>query len=139
MQEKYPGELCDFLNGWTQDPFNTRAALTEYLEILLAQPDISLKFKGRPGISYSVRAANAAQKARNFFALLDVVDDEPEQRWLSVCFYADMIQDPRGLGDIVPGGLDGGDAICFNLDEDDPQMRNYIADRLREAAANSAS
>lgn len=138
MQENYPSEVSEFLGNWTIDPLNAKASLMEYLDILLAGTGVSLAFKARPGISYSLHAVNPAQMDRAFFALLDVVDDNPAERWLSVCFYADMTTDPEQLGDIVPDGLDGHDAICFNLDGDDPQMRDYIADRLREAAANSA-
>ena len=68
----------------------------------------------------------------------DVVDDEPEARWLSVCFYADMVNDPDELGDFVPSGLMGKDACCLNLEEDDPAMRDYILARLGEAAASAA-
>ena len=70
--------------------------------------------------------------------LVDVVDDEPEARWLSVCFYADMVNDPEELGDFVPSGLMGKDACCLNLEEDDPAMRDYILARLGEAAASAA-
>ena len=99
---------------------------------------MGLEFKARPGISYSLRARHAAQKKRELFVLVDVVDDEPESRWLSVCFYADMVNDPDGLGDFVPQGLLGEDAMCFNLDEDSPEMREYIAARLAEAARHAA-
>ena len=57
---------------------------------------------------------------------------------LSVCFYADMIQDPDELGDFVPGGLLGEDACCFNLDENDEAMRDYIRARIVEAAISAA-
>ena len=90
-------------------------------------------------MSYSLRARHERQQGRELFVLVDVVDDEPESRWLSVCFYADMITDPSELGDYVPQGLMGEDACCFNLDEDDADMRAYIADRLREAAAKGAA
>ncbi|MDO5484099.1 MAG: hypothetical protein Q4F27_04245, partial [Desulfovibrionaceae bacterium] len=98
----------------------------------------SLEFKARPGISYSVRARHEAQTERKLFVLIDVVDDEPESRWLSVCFYADMISDPEENGDFVPQGLMGEDAACFNLDEADESMRSYIAARLAEASQAAA-
>ena len=94
--------------------------------------------KARPGVSYSLRAANAKNDERPLFVLVDVVDDEPEARWLSVCFYADMVNDPDELGDFVPSGLMGKDACCLNLEEDDPAMRDYILARLGEAAASAA-
>ena len=80
----------------------------------------------------------ALQQAVYPFVLVDVVDDEPEARWLSVCFYADMVNDPDELGDFVPSGLMGKDACCLNLEEDDPAMRDYILARLGEAAASAA-
>lgn len=110
----------EFLDGWKADPCNVKAAFVAYRDFLAAQPGVTLDFKARPGISYSVRAAHAAQQNRKLFVLVDVVDDEPESRWLSVCFYDDMVTDPEGKGDFVPGGLMGEDAHCFNLDEDDP-------------------
>ena len=127
-------EIQDFLAGWQDDPLNARDAFTSYLSFLQGQPGVTLEFKARPGISYSVRARHAAQQGRELFVLVDVVDDEPEIRWLSVCFYADMITDPEEKGDFVPSGLMGEDAACFNLDEDDPAMRDYISTRIAEAA-----
>ena len=50
-----------------------------------------------------------------------------------------MITDPDELGDYVPEGLMGEDACCFNLDEDDAAVRDYIAARLAEAAKNAAA
>ena len=132
-------ELDAFLEGWTVDPLNGRSTFLPYLHLLAAVPGVSFEFKSRPGVSYSLRARHEKQQGRELFVLVDVVDDEPESRWLSVCFYADMITDPSELGDYVPQGLMGEDACCFNLDEDDADMRAYIADRLREAAAKAAA
>lgn len=131
-------EIKEFLDGWQNDSINAKAAFMEYENLLESQPDIIMAFVQRPGISYSMRAKNKKQKGRNVFVLVDVVDDEPENRWLSVCFYEDMIDDPGGLGDEVPAGLDGENAVCFNLDEDDPKMREYIKSRIEEAAKNAA-
>ena len=111
-QAQLPNELATFLENWTTDPNNAK--------------------------SYSLRAANAKNDERPLFVLVDVVDDEPEARWLSVCFYADMVNDPDELGDFVPSGLMGKDACCLNLEEDDPAMRDYILARLGEAAASAA-
>lgn len=131
-------EIQNFLAAWTNDAIEAKKAFVEYENFLSAQPDVIMEFKARPNISYSMRAKNKAQKKRNVFALVDVVDDDPQNRWLSVCFFADMVSDPDGLGDTVPDGLDGEDAICFNLDENDPAMRKYIGERLREAAKSAA-
>ena len=45
--------------------------------------------------------------------MVDIIDDDPADRWLSVCFYDELVDDPKGLGDEVPGGLLGEDAKCF--------------------------
>ena len=133
MSVELSREIQDFLAGWQADPLKAKDAFVAYLALLQKQPDVTFSFKARPGISYSVRARHAAQQGRELFVLVDVVDDEPESRWLSVCFYADMIADPEEKGDFVPGGLMGEDAACFNLDADDTAMRDYIAARLSDA------
>lgn len=134
---KRPENLDKFIAGWREDKLGLKPAFMEYLEFMEDIPDIKLDFKERPGISYSLRGGHKDGGGRDIFALVDVVDDEPDSRWLSVCFYADMIGDPDELGDFVPQGLLGEDARCFNLDEDDKGMRGYILDRIREAAASA--
>ncbi len=131
-------QLQDFINGWQKDNLNLKPAFLQYRDYLADLPDVCLDFKGRPGISYSLRAKNSAQQKRELFALVDVVDDEPESRWLSVCFYADMVTDPDEQGDFVPEGLLGENALCFNLDEDNADMCAYIQARLEEAAKSAA-
>lgn len=130
-------EITDFLNTWLVDPNNAKSAFIEYMNFLQKQTGTSLDFKARPGISYSLRAKKASQKERDLFVLVDVVDDEPENRWLSVCFYADLVTDPEEQGDFVPGGLLGEDAICFNLEDDDQDMKSYILARIDEASKNA--
>ena len=138
MSTACPQEVREFLNHWQTDPLTARQAFMAYRDFLVNLSGVSLDFKARPGVSYSLRARHEAQQQRELFVLVDVVDDEPESRWLSVCFYADMITDPDELGDYVPEGLMGEDACCFNLDEDDATMREYIAARLAEAAKSAA-
>lgn len=131
-------EVDVFLKEWTEDPLNAKAAFESFRSLLAANEQVSFTFKARPGVSYSLRARHSSQTKRELFVLIDVVDDEPESRWLSVCFYASMIQDPDELGDFVPQGLMGEDACCFNLDEDNSQMQAYIAARLQEAMTSAA-
>lgn len=132
-------ELHEFLDGWKTDPQNAKAAFVAYMDFLAAHSGMSFTFKGRPGVSYSLRARHAAQTRRELFVLVDVVDDEPDNRWLSVCFYNDMVTDAEDLGDFVPDGLMNEDARCFNLESDDDRMRDYIMARLGEAAHNAAN
>lgn len=132
-------ELREFLDGWKQTRTMPRQRLFPIWIFWPRTAAMSFTFKGRPGISYSLRARHAAQIRRELFVLVDVVDDEPDNRWLSVCFYNNMITDAEDLGDFVPDGLMNEDARCFNLESDDTHMRDYIMARLGEAARNAAN
>ncbi|MDE5880042.1 MAG: hypothetical protein K2G99_08550, partial [Desulfovibrio sp.] len=79
-------EVKQFEDGWTVDPLQVKPAFEAWERFLAGLENVGLDFKARPGISYSLRARHAAQKGRELFVLVDVVDDEPESRWLSVCF-----------------------------------------------------
>lgn len=127
-------EVDALLNSWQVDPLGGKVAFMEYYQWLAAQPGVRMELKSRPGVSHSLRATHENQE-RPLFVLVDVVDDEPEARWLSVCFYADMVRDPEERGDFVPQGLLGKDACCLNLEENDTAMRTYILERMQEAAA----
>lgn len=130
--------LNEFVESWQEDELGLKPAFLRYREYLAGLPGVSLEFLGRPGISYSLRAKSEARSKRPLFVLVDVVDDEPAARWLSVCFYADMVTDPEEQGDFVPQGLLGEDALCFNLDENNDKVRDYIGERIREAAVAAA-
>jgi hypothetical protein len=41
----------------------------------------------------------------DIFVMIDIIDDDSENRWLSLCFYDDMDEDPDEKRDFVPGGL----------------------------------
>ena len=71
--------------------------------------------------------------------MADVIDDDPTERWLSVCFYGDMVTDPDEKGDLIPEGLMGDDGYCFDLDEYDEEGVEYIKARLTEAFESAAS
>ena len=92
-----------------------------------------VSFKARPVITYSLRGTHPKQKKRPLFVMNDVIDDDPENRWLSVCFYDTLISDPEERGDFVPGGLLGEDARCFDLEGFDEELLRYIEERLSEA------
>lgn len=65
--------------------------------------------------------------------MVDVIDDDPANRWLSVCFYGEMISDPDENGDFVPEGLLGEDALCFDIDAWEDDLLVYVEKRLDEA------
>jgi hypothetical protein len=137
IHEEYD-EMMAFLEGWADDPQHMKDAFLELKEKLLGKEDVILSFNSRPGISYSLRASvgKSAGKNRNLFALVDIVDDQIEDRWLSVCFYSDLVSDPDDEGNLVPKGILGEDGYCFDLFEFDNALIPYIEQRVDEAYDN---
>lgn len=129
------GELDLFLKDWKPDPQDMKAVFIRLKERLLGKPLADLSFESRPGISYSLRAGvrGSGKGPGGLFALIDVVDDDPWNRWLSVCFYEDMITDPEGAGNLIPEGLLGKDGFCFDLDGQELVKVSYIEKRIDEA------
>lgn len=124
-------ELQAFIDGW-QDESGCKALLLA-IQNLAAELGLKTEYVGRPGVSHSLRLGKAGSK-RPFFALADVIDDDPSARWLSLCMYADVAADPDGRGDLVPGGLNGRDAVCFDLDAPGADDEEYILEVIRQAA-----
>ncbi len=127
-------DLKTFLDQWSSDPNGCRQIFLHFKSRIEQNDDITLDFVPRPGLTYSLRATRKGQSLA-LFVLMDVIDEDP--RWLSVCFYGEMITDPEELGDLVPEGLMGEDGYCFDLDENDPDLIEYICRRLDEAYENS--
>lgn len=121
------------LDSWRQSAEAMADCFRTFYHSLAAMDGVRLQFTARPGVSYSLRPWRANPAGREFFAIVDVIDDDPGERWLSVCFYGDMISDPGQLGELIPGGLGGNDGYCFNLYDPDPEMVDYLGTRLREA------
>ena len=109
-----------------------------FFDTVRAMEDVELQFVARPGVSFSIRPKHIRQSERELFAIIDVIDDDPSERWLSVCFYGDMITDSEERGEVIPGGLSGSDGYCFDMFEDDEQLASYLVDRLKEAAGAAA-
>lgn len=129
-----PAELNAFLETWVEDENGMKPLFLSLYSLLQSLEGTELEYKGRPGVSHSLRALYPGKEDRPLFVLVDVIDDEPSARWLSVCFYADLVTDPQDLGDIVPGGILGEDARCFDVDSPEG-MRDFLLERLREAHA----
>ncbi|MCP4720717.1 MAG: hypothetical protein GY860_14785 [Desulfobacteraceae bacterium] len=127
-----------FIADWQETDTKTKQAFTELLDHLNSLDDITLEFNARPNVSYSLRPCHANQKDKSLFAMVDVIDDDPEERWLSVCFYGEMITDPDESGDLIPEGLLGEDGYCFDLYEYDADEVAYLKDRLTQAHKNAA-
>lgn len=130
-------EIQDFIFDWQDNDTKTRQAFTELYEHLQTLEHTELAFHARPGVSYSLRPRRKDQKARSLFAMVDVIDDAPEERWLSVCFYGEMITDPDEMGDLIPEGLLGEDGYCFDLYEYDRDEIEYLKQRLSQAHGNA--
>lgn len=129
----------DLIEGWSQDPAQVKRAFLHLTGFLSERSGVVLRLKSRPGVSYSLRASlkDQGDEARPLFALVDVVDDDPGQRWLSVCFYEDRVSDPLEMGNIVPKGLLGEDGYCFDVTEYREEMMAYLEERILEAYANT--
>ncbi|BDQ37143.1 hypothetical protein SYK_15030 [Pseudodesulfovibrio nedwellii] len=132
-------ELTAFLDTWTTDPNKTKDCFQTFKKHLEGLEGVTLDFVARPGITFSLRATHANQKKRSLFAMVDIIDDDPADRWLSVCFYKELVDDPDEIGDEVPEGLMGEDAKCFDLYEGDDDKVNYIKDRLSAASLSAAA
>lgn len=130
-------ELDTFVAEWKDNDSKTRQAFVELMDHLKGLTDTTLDFDARPGVTYSLRPRHAAQDKRPLFAMVDVIDDDPEDRWLSVCFYGEMVTDPDDAGDMVPEGLLGEDARCFDLYEYDAGDVAYVKERLTQAHASA--
>lgn len=131
-------EVDNFLNGWQSADEGMKNCFAELLSCVRNLDMVTLEFVARPGVSYSLRPKHDKQVERNLFAIIDVIDDNPDERWLSVCFYGDMITDAEKRGEIIPGGLAGSDGYCFDVDSPDESMTDYLKKRLVEACGNAA-
>ena len=130
-------EIKAFLETWEGKSQQIRGSFVRLKDHLDEKDSLLYTFKARPGVSYSLRAKHMHQQTRELFAIMDVIDD-PEGRWLSICFYPDMITDPEERGNIIPLGLLGEDGYCFDYDELNEEFLEYLEKRLDEAYENAA-
>ena len=128
--------LDAFVADWEESENNCKTAFLRLKSHLCEKEGVMLNFISRPGVSYSLRARHPEQQTRPVFVLVDVIEDDP--RWLSVCFYGDMISDPDEIGDLVPGGLLGEDGYCFDVEALEEALLEYILRRLDEAWEKAA-
>lgn len=129
-------DLATFIQEW--DDRSGSKDLFKSIKDLAEELGLSLEYVGRPGVSHSLRLGWAGAE-RPFFAMADVIDDDPEARWLSICMYADVAIDPEERGDLVPKGLNNQDAICFDMDSPEADDREYVLEVLRQAAKKAKS
>ncbi len=139
MNAKIEQELNNFIDEWEEkaNENGNKSSFLHFKNYLTKKEGVRLDFVARPGITYSLRAVHEKQKDRELFVMVDVIEDV--SRWLSICFYDNMITDKEERGDFVPGGLMGEDAICFDLEEHDEAQIRYIEARLDEAFSVAAA
>jgi len=131
-------ELDTFIDGWEDGPLQVKKSFVLLKDYVAARNDIAFTFKARPSVSYSLRVKHALQSKRELFVIMDVIDD-PENRWLSICFYPDMITDPDDRGVLIPLGLLGEDGYCFDFEDWDEEYLEYLKTRLDEAYEKASS
>ena len=131
--------LLRFLGEWEDVDHGVKAAFIRLKERLSTTAG-RLSFKQRPGVSHSLRAYlnESEENSSGLFALVDIIDDDPESRWLSVCFYEYTITDPEERGNMVPLGILGEDGYCFDVTEHDADLLAYLKNRIDEAYENAA-
>jgi hypothetical protein len=130
-------KIKKFINDWPNDTNGITAIYESQFQDLQHRKNVAIEFHERPGISYSLRGIHKKQKDRPLFVMIDVIDADPKQRWLSVCFYGDSIEDPEGYGDLIPEGLLGSDGYCFDITETDKKLEAYVNKRIQEAYENA--
>ena len=138
MNKEAYNEMSEFLEGWTNDPQDMKGAFIRLKERMSGKEHVTFTFISRPGVSYSLRAAmdNPGERGRPLFVMIDIIDDDSENRWLSVCFYDDIVEDPDERGTFVPEGILGEDGRCFDLYEHDEALISFVGQRIDEAHAN---
>jgi len=132
--------ISTLINGWSEDSGGVKKVFLGLKDRISGKTGVELDFKSRPGVSYSLRGniRKPSEAEGTFFVMVDIIDDDPDNRWLSVCFYEEGITDPDGAGDIVPGGLFGKDGYCFDLYEYNEADLSYVAQRVDEAYAHAS-
>ena len=130
--------LSDVLDAWAHDEMDVKGAFLQLADRFSEKDRAVLSFVPRPGISYSFRASiREKDGAMTLVTLIDIIDDDPKDKWLSVCFYDDCVTDPAGEGNMVPKGVLGVDGYCFDLYENDPNAITYLKQRIDEAYENT--
>lgn len=126
-------EVERFVYSWQEEIPAVKGCFVRLIAAIRNLDGVTCSFMARPGISYSIRPRHQLQQNRDFFMILDVIDDDPAARWLSVCFFSDLITDPQDRGEVIPGGLAGSDGYCFDFSTDDETMIVYLEQRCLEA------
>jgi hypothetical protein len=124
-------EIETFIDQWPESTNGCREVFSRLYDFLKRLSGTRIEFHARPGITYSLRGLPLHDGDFPLFVMIDVIDDQP--RWLSVCFYEQLVNDDEGRGDLVPGGLLGEDGLCFDVESEDDELIHYLQQRIAEA------
>jgi hypothetical protein len=130
--------MSNIFQNWEHDPRGVKDAFLRLQDKLRTKENGRMTFKSRPGVSHSLRASVrvVGGAGDRLFALIDIIDDDPQNRWLSVCFYENTITDDAALGNRIPKGLLGEDGYCFDVFEYDESLLVYLESKIDEAFEN---
>lgn len=128
MNEEVLLEIDKFVESWS----GGGAVRAAFLDLLseCQKAAARIEFHVRPGVSNSLRAYTQGDE-HSLVIMVDAVEDADP--WLSVCFYAEHIQDPEERGECIPGGLLGQDGYCFEVGDGDDALSAYLCNRFKEA------
>ena len=138
MDPEQHRSLTAFIEKWEKDSFQVKDVFSQLHEKLHNKEYTTLTFIARPGVSYSLRANRwvGDDQDPQLYALIDVIDDDPENRWLSVCFYDGTVSDTEQLGNLIPQGILGDDGYCFDVNEKDEPLTLFLGQKIDEAFEN---
>ncbi len=138
MEPEQYRSLTGFMEKWEEGAARVKDVFVQLQARLQSKKHTVLSFRARPGVSYSLRASKrvADDQPPLLYALIDVIDDDPDNRWLSVCFYEGTVSDPDQLGNLIPQGILGDDGYCFDVNEKDEPLCLFLIQKIDEAFAN---
>ncbi|WP_449246044.1 hypothetical protein [Desulfarculus baarsii] len=140
-QIKGDKQLANLLADWPEFQDELREAFVSLKDYAAKLPGVVMEFIARPGVSNSLRLdlePRPAGRQRPLLAMIDAVPMEG-MMMLSVCFFADEVDDPEERGDLIPGGLMGSDGYCFDHDGQEPDMTDYLKRRIKAAHAKAVA
>lgn len=129
-------EIDCFLRDWGLDSLEVKRLFSQLYKLLQGCPALTLHWDARPEVVYSLRAALKEAKSPGIsgdVALIDIIDDDPEERWLSIRLNAELIGCCHKEWEILPGGLSGHDALCIDVDENEEGLSDYLVELFEDA------
>lgn len=129
-------DIDNFLLNWGEDSLEVKELFTRLYGLLRQCPALTLSWNARPEVVYALRATLKEAKSADIsgdIARMDIIDDDPEERWLSIRLNAALAGRCRKDWEVLPGGLSGHDALCIDVDE----QEEGISDDLLELFASS--